>query len=111
MTFFLLLTCYKGQEGGCSEGAAVQGAQQRREQGSPPRRVTDGEGGWGRGEAVYLEVMAVHRKVRFPREPGEVDSPGGDAALGSACSGSCNPACTSRVVSSQQGALRQLTGL
>lgn len=65
----------------------------------------------GEGGAVYLEVMGVHRKVQFPRGPGEVDSPGRDAALGSACSGSCNPACTNRVVSSQQGALRQLTGL
>lgn len=72
MTFFLLLTCYKGQERGCSEGAAVQGAQQRREQGFPPRRDTGGEGGWGRG--FYLEVMGVHRKVRFPRGPGEVES-------------------------------------
>lgn len=48
MAFFLLLTWCKGQECGCSEGVAVQGAHQRHKQGSSPRRVTDDAGGSGR---------------------------------------------------------------
>lgn len=69
MTFFLLLTCYKGRERGCSKGTAVQGAQQRHKQGSSPVRVT------GDGGDSCLEVMGMHRKVHLPRGPGEVESP------------------------------------
>lgn len=45
---FLIADLCEGQEHGCFEGAAVQGAQQRQEHGCSPRRVTDNGGGFGR---------------------------------------------------------------
>lgn len=108
MTFFLLVTCYKGQEHGHSEGMAVQGAQQRHEQGSSPRRVTDDGEDLG---GCCLEVMGIHRKMHLPRGPGEVESLDRGAAFESACSGSCEPACTDSLVSSQKEAPGQLLGI